>query len=482
MSGVDRRTFLKAGAVAGAATTAATAGASVSASASPEDVFLHGVASGDPLPDGVLLWTRVVTSSPVAWEVARDASFDRIIRRGRVRTGPERDHTVKVEVSGLRPGTHYWYRFLVDGVVSPVGRTKTAGDRSSVRFGVVSCANWMAGHFVPYGHLAAMDDLDAVIHLGDYIYPHYQPVVRDAVPAHETVTLQDYRTRHALYKTDPHLQRLHATHPMIATWDDNESADNSSAVGALGHDPATEGPWAVRLAAATQAYFEWMPIREGLMFRRLRYGSLVDVTMLDLRSFRTPETILGAQQRDWLVRGICDRSARWRLIGTSVMFSPLAIPPAPGFPSVNTDQWDGFPTDRELVVRALDRAGMKNAVFLTGDIHSSWAVDVPDGSALKSVATEYITTSVTSDNFDEFLKVPPRTGSLALEAAIRAMNPHVKFVELDSHGVSTLDITPDEVRMDWYYTSDRADPNATIRKAHSWRTRVDTARVEPVIF
>ncbi|HEX8868243.1 MAG TPA: alkaline phosphatase D family protein, partial [Lentzea sp.] len=458
MTGVDRRTFLKAGAVAGAA----TAGGAVSASAATA-VFEHGVASGDPVPDGVLLWTRVVTTSEVRWEVARDESFDRIVARGHTRTGAHRDHTVKVEVCGLRPSTRYYYRFRVGDVVSPVGRTKTApsGDVSGVRFGVVSCANWMAGHFVPYGYLADREDLDAVIHLGDYIYPHYDPKVRDAQPQHEIITLADYRTRHAMYKTDPHLQRLHGAHPFIATWDDNESADNSSAVGALGHDPATEGPWAVRLAAATQAYFEWMPIREGLMFRRLQYGSLLDITMLDLRSHRTPETILGPRQRDWLIKGICDGTAQWRLIGTSVMFSPLAIPPAPGFPSVNTDQWDGFPTDREIVVRALDRAGMKNAVFLTGDIHSSWAVDVPDGSALKSVATEFITTSVTSDNFDEFLKVPPRTGSLALEAAIMAKNPHVRFVELDSHGVSTLEVTPDEVRMDWFYTSDRTDPQAT---------------------
>jgi alkaline phosphatase D len=471
MTGVDRRTFLLAtAAVAGTAGTAGTAHAAV-------PVFEHGVASGDPLPDGVLLWTRVVTSSSIAWEVSCDESFSRIVARGRTTTGAHRDHTVKVEVHGLQPGTHYWYRFRAGDVVSPVGRTKTApADCSQVRFGVVSCSNWMAGHFVPYGYLAARDDLDAVIHLGDYIYPHYQPVVRDAVPPHELITLQDYRTRHALYKTDPHLQLLHAAHPMIATWDDNESADNSSALGAIGHDPATEGPWAVRLAAATQAYFEWMPIREGLIFRRLRYGSLCDLTMLDLRSHRTPETIMGVRQRDWLARGICDGTARWRLIGTSVMFSPLVIPPNPLFPSKNVDQWDGFPADREFVVRALERAGEKNAVFLTGDIHSSWAVDA------LGVATEYITTSVTSDNFDEFLNVPPRTGSLALEAAIMAHNPHVKFVELDSHGVSVLDVTPEEVRMDWFYTSDRADPNATMRKAHSWRTRHDTARTEPVIF
>ena len=373
MTGVDRRTFLKAGAVAGAV----TAGTSLSASAE-EAAFQHGVASGDPLPNGVLLWTRVVTSSPVEWEVSHDESFERIARRGRTTTGAHRDHTVKVEVHGLRPGTHYWYRFRVDGVLSPVGRTKTAPDDCSrVRFGVVSCANWMAGHFVPYGYLADRDELDAVIHLGDYIYPHYDPKVRDAVPPHEIVTLEDYRTRHALYKTDPHLQRLHATHPMIATWDDNESADNSSALGAVGHDPATEGPWAVRLAAATQAYFEWMPIREGLIFRRLRYGSLADLTMLDLRSHRTPETIMGQKQRDWLSRGICDGT---RAVAADRLLGDVQPARDPADPDVPVDQ--PRPVGR-LPHRPGDRpegagAGrLKNAVFLTGDIHSSWAVDVP---------------------------------------------------------------------------------------------------------
>ena len=478
MSGVDRRTFLKVGAVAGAAATTSTTNA-MSASAA-EVAFQHGVASGDPLPDGVLLWTRVVTSAPIRWEVARDEDFSRIVKRGTTHTGPARDHTVKVEVHGLHPNTRYWYRFRVGDVVSPTGRTKTAGCGTELNLGVVSCANWDMGHFAGYGFLA-QQELDAVIHLGDYIYEGVYPVtpqLRPTDPPHECVTLDDYRRRHAQYKTDSHVQAIHRAHPFICTWDDHESADNSSSIGSPLHDPATEGPWAVRMAAATQAYFEWMPIREGRLDRSFRFGELASLTMLDLRSYRTDTTILGAQQRNWLINRLTTDTARWQLVGNSVMISPFKIPPAPGFPSSNPDQWDGFPADRELVLRALgDR---RNTVFLTGDIHSSWACDVPFEG--RSVATEYICTSLTSDNFDELLKVPPRTGSLLLEAQIQLLNPHAKFVELDSHGVSTLKVTADEVRFDWYYLADRKNPDSAVARAHSFRTRHNTAQVERVIF
>ncbi len=476
MSGVDRRTFL----IAGAA-VAGTAAGTAHAAAAP--AFSHGVASGDPLPDGVLLWTRVVTSSPVRWEVAADAAFTRIVRRGVTRTGPDRDHTVKVEVSGLRPASRYWYRFRVDGVTSPAGRTKTApapwDDCDSLRFGVVSCSNWIAGYFAAYGYLASRDDIDAVIHLGDYIYEYFDPGVRVTEPQRECETLADYRTRHAQYKTDPHLQQLHAAHPFVVTWDDHESAENSSSIGSPVHDPATEGPWGARLAAATQAYFEWMPVREGKLTRRVRFGKLADLTMLDLRSYRTPSTILGDTQRSWLVDTLTDGCARWKLVGNSVMMAPLKIPPLPGLPPSNPDQWDGFPADREIVLRALDRAGFKNTVFLTGDIHSSWAINVPLGD--KPVASEFVATSVTSDNFDERIGIPPRTGSLAIEAQFMALNPHVKFVELDSHGASVLTVTPEEVCMDWHYVADKRDPSTAVAKAHTFRTRHDTAQVERVL-
>lgn len=485
MTGVNRRTFLTASATSAAAVSTGAGSASGAATGTgTEPVFAHGVASGDPLPDGILLWTRVITSAPIWWEVSRDASFSRVVAHGRTRTGPHRDHTVKVEVSGLRPASHYWYRFRVGNTVSPPGRTKTAphpsADCNTLRFGIASCANWISGYFAAYGYLATRDDLDAVIHLGDYIYEYFAPGIRTTEPQHECETLTDYRIRHAHYKTDPHLQQLHAAHPFIATWDDHESADNASSIGSPSHDPATEGPWGARMAAATQAYFEWMPVREGKLTRRLRFGQLADLTMLDLRSYRTTSTILGDAQRSWLTSALTDGKTRWKLVGNSVMMSPLKIPPLPGLPPTNPDQWDGFPTDREIVLRTLDRAGMKNTIFLTGDIHSSWAINVPlEG---RPVATEFVATSVTSDNFDETAGIPPRTGSLAVEAQFLALNPHIRFVELDSHGTSVLTVTPEEARMDWHYVSDKKAPTATVTRAHSWRTRHNTAQVEPVLL
>ncbi|MGW6447166.1 alkaline phosphatase D family protein [Lentzea sp. NPDC055074] len=467
MTGVGRRTFLLGAAVGGAVSTGTAHAASA--------LFEHGVASGDPVPDGVLLWTRVVTPAAVRWEVAADQRFLHVVKRGVTRTSAARDHTVKVEVHGLRPNTRYWYRFRVGNVVSPVGRTKTAGCGSELNFGVVSCANWSAGHFAGYGFLARQD-LDAVIHLGDYIYEGYSTEVRVPDPPHKCVTLEDYRRRHAHYKTDRHVQAVHAAHPFIATWDDHESADNSSSIGSPVHDPATDGPWGTRLAAATQAYYEWMPVREGRLDRTFHFGDLASLTMLDLRSYRTDTTILGAAQRDWLIGTLTTDGARWQLVGNSVMISPFKIPALPGLPPSNPDQWDGFPADRERVLKALgDR---RNTVFLTGDIHSSWACEVPlDGA---SVAAEYVVTSLTSDNFDELLNMPPRTGSLQLEAQIMALNPHARFVELDSHGVSTLRVTADEVRMDWHYVADKRDPDSTVARAHSFRTRHNTALTERV--
>ncbi|WP_228688259.1 alkaline phosphatase D family protein [Amycolatopsis keratiniphila] len=259
-SAVSRRSVLRAVGVT-AAGTAATFTLSGVSNGAEAPVFAHGVASGDPMPDSVLLWTRV-TPSPEAVPgsgkgaaVAADAGFARVVARGHLRTGPERDHTVKVTAGGLRAATGYWYRFTSQGKVSQTGRTRTAPSRDedveSLRFGVVSCANWAVGHFAPYGYLSGRDDLDAFIHLGDYLYegsPNPAGDLRPSVPPNELITLADYRQRHAMYKTDEHLRRLHARHPMIATWDDHEVADNAWSGGSPSHHPATEGDWAASRA------------------------------------------------------------------------------------------------------------------------------------------------------------------------------------------------------------------------------------------
>ncbi|MFF7180570.1 alkaline phosphatase D family protein [Streptomyces sp. NPDC008121] len=537
-SAPTRRTVVKAAAVTAVAAPALVGTASPALAASEAPVFLHGVASGDPLPDGVLLWTRV-TPSPdavpgsfkgpdvtVGWEVAEDRAFGRTVARGTTTARAASDHTVKADVRGLRPATTYWFRFTAGETVSTVGRTRTTApaDASTdgVRFGVVSCANWESGYFSAYRHLAARADLDAVLHLGDYIYeyaagayPDAASSVRHHEPKHEIVSLADYRTRHATYKTDPDLQALHAAHPVIAIWDDHEVANDAWAGGAENHTPGAEGEWAARVAAAKQAYFEWMPVRastEGTVYRRLRFGKLADLHLLDLRSFRSqqasigsgsvddPErTLTGRAQLDWLKAGLAGSDATWKLVGTSVMISPVAFGSVPahllgplaellGLPkeglAVNVDQWDGYTDDRKELLAHLTGRSIRNTVFLTGDIHMAWANDVPVKAATyplsTSAATEFVVTSVTSDNIDDLLHVAPGTVSVVAAGAIKAANRHVKWVDMDHHGYGVLDVTAERSQMDYYTVSDKARPDATASWARSYRTRNGTQRVERV--
>lgn len=465
----------------------------------------------------------------VHWEVAEDKDFSRVVARGETVAKAASDHTVKADVRGLAPATTYWFRFSAgDGTqtVSPAGRTRTAPPAGAatpgVRFGVVSCANWEAGYFSPYRHLAARADLDAVLHLGDYIYeyasgsyPDAKYVVRQHRPVHEILTLADYRTRHATYKTDPDLQTLHATHPVIAIWDDHEFANDAWSGGAENHTPDTEGSWADRAAGAKQAYFEWMPVRastEGTVYRRLRFGNLVDLHLLDLRSFRSqqaaigsaavddPErSITGRAQLDWLKSGLAGSDATWKLVGTSVMISPVAFGSVPahlleplaellGLPkeglAVNVDQWDGYTDDRKELISHLRDRSVTNTVFLTGDIHMAWANDVPVKAATyplsASAATEFVVTSVTSDNIDDILHVAPQTVSVVAAAAVKAANRHVKWVDMDSHGYGVLDVTAERSQMDYYAVSDRTKRDAASAWTRSYRTLSGTQKVERV--
>ncbi|MFJ3583931.1 alkaline phosphatase D family protein [Streptomyces sp. NPDC090127] len=537
-SAPTRRTVVKAAAVTAVAAPALVGAVSPALAVSNPTAFQHGVASGDPLPDGVLLWTRV-TPAPdatpgsgkgpavtVRWEVAEDRAFTRTAAEGTATATAASDHTLKVDVRGLRPATPYWFRFTAGDTVSPVGRTRTTptvdAATPGVRFGVVSCSNWEAGHFSAYRHLAARADLDAILHLGDYIYeyasgsyPTAPYTVREHEPKHEIVSLADYRLRHATYKTDADLQALHATHPMIAIWDDHEVANDTWSGGAENHTPGAEGDWAARVAAAKQAYFEWMPVRastEGTVYRRLRFGKLADLHLLDLRSFRSqqssvgngsvddPErTITGRAQLDWLKSGLAGSDATWKLVGTSVMISPVAFGALPahllaplaellGLPAeglaVNVDQWDGYTDDRKELLAHLTQRSIRNTVFLTGDIHMAWANDVPVKAATyplsPSAATEFVVTSVTSDTVADLLHVPPGTVSLVASGAIKAANRHVKWVDMDHHGYGVLDVTTERTQMDYYTVSDRTKPDATTAWQRSYRTTSGTQRIERV--
>ncbi len=536
---LDRRSFLRLSAVAGGAVLVPAAAVS-GASAAQAPQFAHGVASGDPLPDGILLWTRV-TPTPeslpgsgagptveVRWDVARDSAFRQIVRSGAATTGPDRDHTVKVDVAGLAPSTTYWYRFSLDGTQSAIGRTRTApatdASVARLRFGVVSCSNWQAGYFGAYRHLAARDDLDAILHLGDYLYEYPAGTftargvtIRPHAPANEMVRLADYRQRHAQYKTDPDLQALHAKYPWVITWDDHETANDAWSGGAENHQPETEGPYAVRAAAARRAYLEWMPVRaaaDGAIYRRIRFGRLAELSMLDLRSYRSKQvsptdgkgvedptrTLAGPAQLAWLRNGLTTTSAQWKLVGNPVMIAPVSLDLVPnnllgpiakllglsqdGI-ALNADQWDGYAVERRELLQLLADRRVDDTVFLTGDIHSSWANEVPLDAATypghsRSVATEFVTTSVTSDNVDDFLKVAPRTISLLAEGGIRTLNRHVRAVEVDSHGYSVLEVRPDGVQNDWWFLADRTNRTSTVRHGASFGVAKGTQKITRV--
>ncbi len=529
---VDRRTVLRLAGLTAGAGVATAALPPTTAAAAAEGVFRHGVASGDPLPGGILLWTRVTPTAEslpgsgagpvvaVDWQVAADPGFGTVVASGAVSTGPDRDHTVKVDVAGLTPATTYWYRFGLSGTWSPAGRTMTAPAEtaavSRLRMGVVSCANWEAGYFAAYRRLAERGDLNLIVHLGDYLYEYATgefdaggTVVRRTEPAHETVTLSDYRIRHALYKTDPDLQALHASVPWVITWDDHEVANDMWSGGAENHTPGTEGAFPARVAAARRAYAEWMPVRlaeDGRIYRRLRYGTLLELSMLDLRTYRSEQgsgtaaddpdrTIAGGDQLAWLTEGLVSSTAGWKIVGNPVMISRLDVGTLPawllgplaqliGVPqngyAVNADQWDGYNADRERLVDALRAAGTRDVVFVTGDIHTSWANELTtrDTGPARPAAAEFVVPSVTSDNINDFLGIPPG-GPLSRLAAtlIRTTNPHVRWVETDGHGFGVLDVTTSRCRMDWYHLADRTRRDSAAHWVQAWSVARGSSRI-----
>lgn len=527
---VRRRTVLRGGAAVGAALVASGAMNPAHAGgpqpdakkAAPGQAFQHGVASGDPMPQTVVLWTRV-TPAPAAvpgsgigpdtrltWEVAADPRFHSVVRSGQVTARASEDHTVHVDPFGLEPATDYWYRFTVAegplaGSVSPTGRTRTApaaeSDVDTLRFALTSCANWESGYFGAYADIAAhanRGEIDCVLHVGDYIYEFASGnytgkfgVVRPHEPAWETVTLKDYRTRYGRYRRDACLQDAHAAVPWVVTWDDHEIANNCWSGGARNHNPERgEGEYLPRRDAAMRAYFEWLPVRAsnpsegGHLYRNLRFGKLAEVSMLDLRTYRSkPEkmrrdvmaspdrTIMGGEQFQWLADTLTTADARWNLIGNSVMITPVNLadidravaPPLArllgwdgGELPLNTDQWDGFAADRDRLLRLLASRGpegQSRTVFLTGDIHSEWATILAHEG--RTVAAELVCTSVSSPNVDDALQLPEDSPtSLAGEAHLKSHNTGISHVDLDAHGYTLVTVTPDSVEGQWLRVDD----------------------------
>lgn len=504
---VSRRAFLR-----GAAVSAAAWPLILHAEAGAADgPFAHGVASGDPLATRVVLWTRVSPPAgdtetgtiDVQWRVAHDEAMTRTVARGTVQTSALHDFTVKVDASGLEPGHTYYYAFEHRGGRSPVGRTRTlpADTTDHVRLASVSCANYPAGFFNVYRRLAERDDLDAIVHLGDYIYEFANGVYGDGKatgrvpqPPGEAVTLADYRLRYATYRRDADLQAAHARHPFITVWDDHEVANNWWTGGALNHD-ARDGDWTMRKAQAIQAYLEWMPVRQASsggfhLYRQFRFGRLADLVMLDTRSFRDKQpatadalndmrrTMLGATQEAWLfeqLRASQKAGTAWRLMGQQVLFSPLT---PPGMRIQNPDVWDGYPAARARLTEGLQRDRISDLVILTGDVHSSWALDVPRNrstydakTGAGSLGVELVTPAISS---------PPLFVEPSLRAAsslLRLFAPHLKYLDGDNHGYVLLDITRARVVADWYFVPTVAQRSDTESKAVSFACERGSARL-----
>ncbi|GAB2611104.1 alkaline phosphatase D family protein [Streptomyces capparidis] len=434
--------------------------------------FSLGVASGDPSPDGFVLWTRLapdplapggggMPDRPVAvdWQVATDEGMRRVVRGGTVRALPELAHAVHVEPTGLRPDRVYWYRFRCGDDLSPVGRTRTAPARSArvgrLSFAFASCQNWPDGHYSAYRNLAE-EDLDLVVHLGDYVYEggipadgglRRTPVPEQLRPACRT--LDRWRLQYALYKSDPDLQRAHARFPWVVTWDDHEVQNDYA-----GETSQYEGGIAALRAAAYRAYYEHQPLRRAAiprdggmrLYRRLAYGDLAEFNVLDGRQYRSVPpcgwgeapacdsahdpsvTMLGRRQESWLEHGLARSGARWNVLASNVMMARLDHD-GPSGDTLWHDAWDGFPAARNRLTGHLAEARVRNPVVITGDWHSTFVNDIRrdfDDPGSPVVATEFVGTSVSSNGDGEVYG--PYYGPMIRH------NPHIRFFDGDRRG------------------------------------------------
>jgi len=466
--------------------------------------FSLGVASGDPSPDGFVIWTRIAPepmaldglggiSAPVTvhWEVAQDEAMSRIAARGVVEADPRLAHTVHVEVADLVPDRPYWYRFTALGAQSPVGRARTAPapdqplDRLSLT--IASCAHYETGYFSAYRHMAD-EAADLTLFLGDYIYEFTYNGRQNTIRWHGARTCYDlagYRHRYACYRTDPDLQALHAAAPCLVTWDDHEVENDYADL--LSQTPSvTPEEFGRRRAAAYQAFYEHMPIRrtrlEGAslpIHKTVRYGRLAEFYLLDTRQYRSPQaclpddnrrarvvepdcagrsdparTMLGLEQEAWLYDRFRRSGADWNLIAQSLLAAPL-LQKGPGeLVGHWTDGWDGYPASRDRMLKAMQESRLANPVILSGDIHSFWANELkadPRDPGSQTLATEFVGTAISANG-------PPA----APFSSVYADNPHVRYFDLDHHGYISADLTRERMQTRFRAISDRRDMHATV--------------------
>jgi alkaline phosphatase D len=471
------------------------------------DPFPLGVASGDPLPDGFVLWTRLApeplsrdSQAPgglsggdilLKFEIAEDPLMQRIVRQGLARAEAAFAHSVHLEVGGLKPGRPYWYRFMTDDASSPIGCVRTAPSATQgvdhFRFGFASCSNYEQGYFAAYRHLAA-EAPDLVVFLGDYIYETVQPKEKPALRRHSDgeipTTLAGYRNRYAQYRLDPDLQALHAAAPALTIWDDHEVQNDYAGEWASNFAPPAQ--FLEQRAAAYQAFYEHMPLRpsrclaDGSAMRiydRYGFGDLISFSMLDGRQYRSREacyappyggghvvtaqqcpelidparSMLGAAQEAWLYDGLAQSRARWNIIGQTVLMAPLHDN-HPGTEAHEwTEAWDGYPAARTRLLDHIATSGVANPVVLSGDNHAFWANELKREADGATIATEFVGTSITSYG-------PP----YEMVAKWLPENPQVKFFESRKRGYTSVEVNADRMVTRFQAISDAADPDATV--------------------
>jgi alkaline phosphatase D len=528
-----RRRTLVGGAAALSAATAlglATGSAAQAATTIRTDPFALGVASGDPLPDSLLLWTRLVKDPsdatsmpdrdiPVAYELALDPRFRRVVRRGVAPARARFAHSVHADVDCLEPGQEYYYRFRAGTYVSPTGLARTAphprSRPSGLRFAIANCQDLQNGYWPAYDAMAD-EDIDFIVHLGDYIYEYdpssVYPDRRHTAPATlglgQLRTLSDYRARHAQYKLDPALQAAHARAAFIATWDDHEVennyADDIDEIDDTGSKFQPPQQFLIERAAGYQAYYEHMPIRAKYqpgssalqLYRRFDFGDLARFSVLDTRQYRTDQpgafagdfgaeaaglgnatgNLTGARQEKWL-RDNLDRSpARWNVIAQQVMMSrtrfPNFLPNVPVPFLTNLDQWDGYAPFRAKLLQYLAAEAVSNPVVLSGDIHSTWMNDLvlnPDDPAAKVIASEFVSTSISSDF--------PAAFDAPVKATLATLNPRTRYFDGSRRGYLRVDVN----RQRWLTEARTVDSIATRTSPISTTARFAVAHGTPGI-
>lgn len=501
--------------------------------------FTHDVASGEPSQGSVLLWTRYVGSggsARVTAEVSDTADFRRIVAGGVTETGPWRDWTAKVTVDGLQPGTRYYYRFVAaDGSRSAVGRTKTlpAGATRSFSVAIFSCANMPFGAFNAYAHGTARDDIDLVIHLGDYFYeykrgnyPADNPLWDKVLPQTEIVALADYRLRYASYRADPDLRALHTRHPMIVSMDDHESANDCWEGGAENHQP-NEGDWATRKMAAIQAWREWMPVDDqpykayeigdlATLFRtdtRLLARSIeleppptadVTATLNDFKAkvWSDPaRTMMGSPQENWLAQGLAASTAarkRWQVVGVGTVMGEQYMPrevvdwmprdvseqqrrrvengvalAKAGLP-FNMDAWGGYPAARARLLGAA-QAARANLIVVSGDSHNAWAHDLKNAG--RPAGVEFAGHAVTSPGWEAAARgVSPAT----VAAGHMQASPELRWADTSRRGYMRLALTPVAATNEWVFVDTVASRSLATSGSHTMRVRPGAATLETV--